>query len=503
MTTFDQCLSPDTPRIDGASKEYNEFAAQLSQISELLVKTGIERRLVQSAVGRATARAVKSQGWIARMEIAMAFQVRCSILRRLLGLDYRALSVMASDSALIQWFLRRGRVEGFVGAVLGNGLSKSALERYDKAIPVVDLEDAVRVLCAKVGSKSWTGKMSGLDEPLDVRNLYADCTCLGTDIHFPVDWVLLRDAVRTLVRAIIVLRKHGLRHRIRKPERFLTEINHLCMAMSAAGRGKNSKKKRKRTLRAMLKVVDCVKAHAVRYRDLLKKCRQTHTDLTEAEADQVLGRIDAVLERLPAAIEQVRQRMLKGGKVENSTKVLSLYEPETHVVVRGKSGAPVEFGNTLYIAESPDGLIVDFEFFRNRAPAESEILKGSLERCVRWYGAVESVTTDRGFSSEKSATACSDKGVTSYILPRSPRLMAEAMENESFRAAQKRRAQTEGRIGIVKNVFIGETLSGKGYDHQRIEVAWNILAHNLWVLARMAIRNLREERERDMMTESA
>lgn len=90
-----------------------------------------------------------------------------------------------------------------------------------------------------------------------------------------------------------------------------------------------------------------------------------------------------------------------------------------------------------------------------------------------------SVTTNRGFSSEESGTACTANDVTNYILPRSPRRMAEAMEDESFRAAQRRRAQTEGRIGIVKNVFIGGSLAGKGYEHQRIEVAWCILAHNL------------------------
>lgn len=503
MSIKGYCLPQRAPVIEGASKDYRDFSALLEQVDDLLEKTGTGDRLVAAAVRRAKGRGARRAGWLARLRETAAFQARCALLRRLLQLDYRGFSVMASDSSLVQWFLRRGRIEGFVGRLVGNGLSKSALDRYDKAIPAKEIEDAVRMLCATVASETWAGRMAGLDRPLDVRNIYADCTCLEADIHFPVDWVLLRDAVRTMVRAITVLRKHGLRHRIRKPERFLTEINHLCMAMSAAGRGRNSRKRRKKTLRAMLAVVECVRGHAERYRDLLGRCRETRTDLTEAEADQVLGRIDAVLEQLPAAVDQVRERMLRGRKVEDCRKVLSLYEPDAHVVVRGKSGAPVEFGNTLYVAESPDGLIVDFEYFRGRAPAESLILKGSLDRCARWYGKVESVTTDRGFSSGDSAAECTARVVTSYILPRSPRLMAEAMADEAFRAAQRRRAQTEGRIGIVKNVFIGGALSGKGYEHQRVEVAWSILAHNLWVLARLALRNLREERERAMIADSA
>jgi hypothetical protein len=63
-----------------------------------------------------------------------------------------------------------------------------------------------------------------------------------------------------------------------------------------------------------------------------------------------------------------RRRILDSEKVADSKKVLSLYEPDVHVIFRGKSGAEVEFGNTLYIAESRDGLIVDFEYCRLLTP---------------------------------------------------------------------------------------------------------------------------------------
>ena len=186
---------------------------------------------MQSAVKRLQGSGKRKKGWLARFRETTVFQIRCTILRKLIATDFRAFSVMASDSALIQWFLRKGQVDGFVGRVLGKGLSKSALERYDKVVPAEDIEEAVRMMCASVSADTWAGRMHGLEKPLDVRNLFADCTCLESNIHFPVDWVLLRDAVRTLVLAIKVIRKHGLRYRIRKPERFLTEINHLCMAI--------------------------------------------------------------------------------------------------------------------------------------------------------------------------------------------------------------------------------------------------------------------------------
>ena len=46
----------------------------------------------------------------------------------------------------------------------------------------------------------------------------------------------MRDAVRTLVKSILTIRRHGLRCRIPEPEEFLHRINALSMGMSAAER---------------------------------------------------------------------------------------------------------------------------------------------------------------------------------------------------------------------------------------------------------------------------
>jgi hypothetical protein len=44
-------------------------------------------------------------------------------------------------------------------------------------------------------------------------------------------------------------------------------------------------------------------------------------------------------------------------QVANDEKLLSLFEPDIHVIVRGKAGAEVEFGNLLVLGEQIDGLI--------------------------------------------------------------------------------------------------------------------------------------------------
>ena len=41
-----------------------------------------------------------------------------------------------------------------------------------------------------------------LAQPLDLESAFLDTTCLVANIHYPVDWVLLRDATRTLMKAV-------------------------------------------------------------------------------------------------------------------------------------------------------------------------------------------------------------------------------------------------------------------------------------------------------------
>ena len=50
----------------------------------------------------------------------------------------------------------------------------------------------------------------------------------------------------------------------------------------------------------------------------------------------------------------------------------------------------------------------------------------------------------------------------------------------------KRRAQTEGRIGILKNIFLQETPRAKGFENRALQVTWAVLAHNLLIAARKA-----------------
>ena len=300
--------------------------------------------------------------------------------------------------------------------------------------------------------------------------------------------MLLRDAVRTLMKATLLIRRAGLRGRMRPPEEFLGRMNRLSMDMSRQARRAGNKKGRKRVLRQMKKLVGVVRNHARRHRQLLDT-QWEQTDWSRAQAQQILRRIDEVLERLPRAQKQAHERIIGGRQVPNAEKILSLYEPEVRVIVRGKAGAEVEFGNTVLLGENRQGLLLDYHLFRESAPADSQTLFESLLRVREATGRdVGAVVTDRGFFSAANSRTLREGDTFDGLCPRGPVRLRERMRDEKFARLQRRRAQTEARIGILKRNFLGRPMRAKGFEHRELALAWGVLTHNLWMLSRMRKR---------------
>ena len=178
---------------------------------------------------------------------------------------------------------------------------------------------------------------------------------------------------------------------------------------------------RKKVLRKMDRLVGTVRAHARRYRQLLDE-QWGRTEWTRPQADQVLRRLDGVLQQRPAARAQARQRILREQPVANEDKLLSLYETDVRVIVRHKAGADVEFGNTLLLAESRQGLILDWELYRATAPQDSRVVTARITRIEQHLQIkLKEVGADRGFDSAHNQERLAEKKIFNGICPRDPR----------------------------------------------------------------------------------
>ena len=468
LTVVDRCL------------DYDNFRATIERIDRLLIDSEVESQGVDLALERGQPMSVKARQKRANFALKA---LRMEMLRYLLGgISFRHLSRALGSSDLLADFCRVRHIDGI------RGISKSTLERASKFFSEEQLRALHRTLTEVVGDADLARQVVGLDKPIDTTICLIDGTCLEVNIHWPTDWVLLKDVAGTLLKAIRLIReKAGLRHRMPiEPEPLARQMNRLCIQMTHSRRRKDSARQRKGILRQMKKLLKRIGEHARSHRELLQACWE-QSDYSEKQVQQILTRMERMSELIPVVIKQAHERIIGGRQVKNAEKVLSVYEPDAQVIVRGKAGQEVEFGNTLFLGESVEGYLLDWKLYGSRTPSENEQMQESLQRQNRFNLAepIAAMCADRGFASQRARRQLAQEGIYDALCPRDPKQLKKRMEEPHFRQLQKRRASTEGRIGVLKNRWQAGRLRSKGFANRSISVAWSVLSHNLWKVAKM------------------
>jgi len=477
------------PTIEG-SVDYRQLREQLLRIDQLLIRSGIEQRFIartfQAWQAEVKFKRISASSQI-RFQIHASRALRCNLLRTLLMADYRDLSIRLADSALFQRFCGLAEVDRV------RVPAKSTLQRYSQWAD----EQTVGELIHQLNQMAhFHAQKLGLKRKLDLQTYFLDSTCLRAHIHYPVDWVLLRDATRTLMKAVRLIRGQGLRHRMEPPEQFCKRMNRLCIQMTHNRANADRKKHRKKVFRAMDQLVKQVQKHAQRYRHILEE-QWEQTEWTRGQAEYVLRRLDNVLEQLPQARRQARERIIREEQVPSKEKILSLYEPDAQVIVRQKAGAEVEFGNTLLLGETLSGVIIDWELFKQIAPNDAKLVERSVRRTEQNLKVhLQAVGGDRGFDSQSNREFLQQRRIYNGICPLNPRELRERRKSWKFNGLQRRRSQTEGRIAVIKNAFLGSPLRSKGFKNRSLAVTWTVLTHNLWVIARLPQRQVAKKSQR-------
>jgi transposase, IS5 family len=317
----------------------------------------------------------------------------------------------------------------------------------------------------------------------DGDKLRVDTTCVDTNIHHPTDSRLLWDSVRVLSRlADRLLEKvpslPSFPHHTRVARRRMQAIER----MSAKQRQEQQVPK----YRELLRITEEVMQSA---RQLLERSQNAYglnckEDMAIAGLRQEIERYCQLADKV---ISQTRRRVLQGETVPAKEKIYSIFEPHTAMIKRGKVDKPVEFGHKVFLAESEQGLITDYEVLDGNPNDEVHVVP-SLEHHQELFGhAPACYGADRGFASPENERACQQAGVAVIAIPqcggqKTPERAAHE-KSAPFKKGQRFRVGIEGRISVL---FRGRGMK-RCLDHGRerfeLLVGAAVLANNLLRIA--------------------
>jgi transposase, IS5 family len=315
------------------------------------------------------------------------------------------------------------------------------------------------------------------------RRMRVDTTVVETNIHHPSDSTLLGDGVRVLTRtmkkitAIAGAAGAKLRDRSRSVKFRLLEIARVARSKGPVNRDKLSQRYR-RLLESTSRVVGQAKRFS---QEITQGVKRSANIVQQVALDGLRRQLDQMVPLVRQVMRQTRARIFHGN-TRSEDKILSLFEPSTEVIRKGKAGRPNEFGKMIKLQEAENQIVIDYEVY-DRRPHDSDLLIAAIETHEAKLGRTPRlVAADAGFYSAKNEAAAKAKGVKRVCIPnRSTKSRERKREQKKrwFRNGQKWRTGCEGRISVVKRRHGLDRCHYKGLVGMHRWVGLGVIADNL------------------------
>jgi IS5 family transposase len=315
------------------------------------------------------------------------------------------------------------------------------------------------------------------------RRMRVDTTVVETNIHYPTDSTLLSDGVRVLIRTMKKITKitgavgTKLCDRSRSVKFRLLEIGRIARTKGAINRDK-LKERYGRLLNATSRVVGQAKRFSA---EIVQGVKRTTTVMKQLALEGLRQEIDEMVPRVRQVMKQTRARIFRGN-TRSEGKLVSLFEPSTEIIRKGKASKPTEFGKMVKLQEAENQIITAYEVYAQR-PYDSDLLIPAIDTHQALLGRVPRlVAADAAFYSARNEAAAKAKGVKRICIPnRSTKSLERKREQKKrwFRNGQKWRTGCEGRVSVVKRRHGLSRCRYKGFVGMDRWVGLGIIADNL------------------------
>jgi len=310
------------------------------------------------------------------------------------------------------------------------------------------------------------------------RKLRVDTTVVETNIHYPTDSNLLGDGARVLTRTMKRIEKQagGLKKKIRDRMRTVKK-RVVAIALAARQVGLEREERHRRQYADLLtvtgRILNQAKGVLGEVEQLPRPRRRRLQPLTE--------RLATMADRVRQVVKQTRARIFEG-ITRFPGKLVSVFEPHTEIIRKGKLSKPTEFGKLVQVQEAENQIITEYRVFAER-PSDAELLVPAVQEHQRHFGRVPRlVAADAGFYSRENEKKVQEMGVRWVAVPNRKTSSEERKKLQRqrwFRAGQRWRTGCEGRISVLKRRHGLNRCRYRGQNGMERWVGLGVIADNL------------------------
>jgi transposase, IS5 family len=320
------------------------------------------------------------------------------------------------------------------------------------------------------------------------RRMRLDTTVVETNIHYPTDSSLLGDGVRVLNRTMRKVTEIAgaagteLRDRSRNVKLRVLEI-----ARTARAKGRQSQQKLKSAYSKLLHATSRVVGQARRFaEEIAAGVKRSRITSKQVALEGLRDELQTMVQMVKQVVRQTRARIFHG-ETRTEGKILSLFEPSTEVIRKGKAAKPNEFGKMVKLQEAENQIVIHYEVYARR-PNDADLLLPAIETHQAKLGRTPYlVAADAAFYSARNEAAAKAKGVKRVCIPnRATKSMERRREQKKrwFRNGQRWRTGCEGRISVVKRRHGLSRCRYKGEVGMQRWVGLGVIADNLVSIGR-------------------
>ena len=392
--------------------------------------------------------------------------LRILVVRRLYNYSYEETVRAVSDSLVLRQFCRVYLQKVPVDTTLmrlANAIQPKTLEKFNERITQLAVEHKVT-----------TGK-----------KLRTDGTVVETNIHAPSDSRQLADSVRVLARTVRrakTVLQAGRQKVCQQFQDFTQAARQTARQIgeTLAQRTEAAREVGKQKYQKLLEMTQKTVHWATQTLEQLRG--QSHS-----VSERLANTLATFLPRTQQVMTQTQRRVLQGEKVPAYEKIVSIFEPHSDIICRGKEAHPVEYGHKVWLNEVEGGIISHYRILNGNPPDELQWQPSLKAHLATFKKPPQQASADRGLYSEPNEALAHNLGVQRVILPKPGYRSKDRLKHEHkpwFVKARKWHAGVEGRISVLKRAHGLGCCLAHGFQGFQAWVGWGVIAGNLAVMGR-------------------